>query len=63
MEVAAADMISTLLRAAPSYQPESYNYLNLLGLILEPGQKFLTETVSWIDIYVFNFTLWDPLAD
>lgn len=44
MEVAAADMISTLLRAAPSYQPESYNYLNLLGLILEPGQKFLTET-------------------
>ena len=50
MEAAAADMISTLLQAAPSYQPESYNSLNLFGLILEPTQKFLAETVSWIDI-------------
>jgi len=58
IEAAAADMISTLLQAAPSYQPESYNSLNLFGLILEPTQKFLAETKAFAHNVKFHQILY-----
>ncbi|EFP80907.2 uncharacterized protein PGTG_07159 [Puccinia graminis f. sp. tritici CRL 75-36-700-3] len=44
IEQAAREIIETLLRAAPSYRPETFNYLSMFGLILEPGQRILSGT-------------------
>ncbi|KAA1080134.1 hypothetical protein PGTUg99_015675 [Puccinia graminis f. sp. tritici] len=44
IEQAAREIIETLLRAAPSYRPETFNSLSMFGLILEPGQRILSGT-------------------
>ncbi|PLW20770.1 hypothetical protein PCANC_09312 [Puccinia coronata f. sp. avenae] len=44
LEEASDEMINLLLKAAPTYQPDTYNYLSLLALIFKPGERIVTET-------------------
>ncbi|WAR59403.1 hypothetical protein PtB15_11B43 [Puccinia triticina] len=44
IEKASEEIIETLVKAAPTYRAETYNYLSMFGLILEPGQRVLRGT-------------------
>ncbi|OAV90870.1 hypothetical protein PTTG_28162 [Puccinia triticina 1-1 BBBD Race 1] len=51
IEKASEEIIETLVKAAPTYRAETYNYLSMFGLILEPGQRVLRGTVSRMPYY------------
>jgi hypothetical protein len=47
IEIATKKIISGLLKAAPTYQPQTYQLMKLLE-ILKPAEVFAIHMVSWI---------------